>query len=331
VETKATSTAAPTSARGNGSSPSTLDAMALRRLGEEGHRHHPEGDVNQSFMSASGQSQAPSYHSALRVDQPDADLHRIGRSLNGISSLTAPPSEPPGETSRQSQELFQEMRQLRLRMSELEQEAGSRQKSAVVGARHRERSSGQRPREGSDLLSHNGELSISGADNGSSFSPGRGHTSKSTSSTIGNKEPDSWHWPQEGGPSRNGALTPISASASSSQVRSARSDPPIGSEFAGWEYKPHASGDPVDAAVASLVNRQGRYRGWRALLCRLDQGVYLCGTRRVHLRADLANETIEASDDGGNTWSDLEVIMKGAEASQRALLERARENAGLAA
>lgn len=112
-------------------------------------------------------------------------------------------------------------------------------------------------------------------------------------------------------------------------VRSARSEQQAGPEFAAWEYKPHASGDPVDAAVASLVNRPGRYRGWRALLCRLDQGVYLCGTRRVHLRADLVQQKIEASDDNGATWSDLESLMRGAEASQRALLERARDGAGL--
>lgn len=304
---EAASTTAPASARGNASSPSTLDAMALRRLGEEGHRHaHTEGDVTQSFMSASGQSQAHSYHSALRVDQTEADLVGTGRSTAATVS-----SEPPGETSRQSQELLQEMRRLRLRMSELEQAAGPRPRGDVVGARHRERSDGRRHLDGSEHVgasgSNNGELSISGADNGSTFSPGRGQATKSASSTAASKEPDSasWHWPQN--------------------TRSARSDQQIGSEFAGWEYRPHASGDPVDAAVASLVNRQGRYRGWRALLCRLDQGIYLCGTRRVHLRADLANEKIEASDDGGNTWSDLEVIMKGAEASQRALLERARD------
>merc|ERR1719436_1950982 len=98
----------------------------------------------------------------------------------------------------------------------------------------------------------------------------------------------------------------------------------------GWEYRPHASGDPVDAAVAVLVNRpNGRYRGWRALLCRLERGVYLCGTRRVHLRADAAAERIEASEDGGRTWSDLEDLMRGAEASQHALLERARAGVGL--
>jgi hypothetical protein len=114
------------------------------------------------------------------------------------------------------------------------------------------------------------------------------------------------------------------------KVRTARSEQ-IGSEISGWEYRPHASGDPIDAAVATLVNRPGRYRGWRALLCRLEQGIYLCGTRRVHLRADVGQEKIEASDDGGTTWSDLEVLMKGAEASQRALLERARDAAGLTA
>merc|ERR1712060_773048 len=116
---------------------------------------------------------------------------------------------------------------------------------------------------------------------------------------------------------------------SSAAVRSSRSEQQNGPEFAGWEYRPHSSGDPVDVAVAALVNRPGRYRGWRALLCRLDQGVYLCGTRRVNLRVDAGEERIEASDDGGETWTDLELLMQGAEASQRALLERARDAAGL--
>ena len=111
-----------------------------------------------------------------------------------------------------------------------------------------------------------------------------------------------------------------------------RSDEHVVPEVApGWEYRPHASGDPVDAAVAALVNKPGgRYRGWRALLCRLERGVYLCGTRRVRLRADAVLDQIEASDDGGNTWADLEDLMRGAEASQHALLERARDAAGLA-
>merc|ERR1719221_1111101 len=96
-------------------------------------------------------------------------------------------------------------------------------------------------------------------------------------------------------------------------------------DFGGWEYRPHASGDPTDAAVATLVNQpNGRYRGWRALLCRLEPGSYLCGTRRVRLRADAAGGRIEASADGGATWADLEELMQGAEASQHALLERAR-------
>eukprot|EP00929_Paragymnodinium_shiwhaense_P079840 TRINITY_DN41617_c0_g3_i3.p1 TRINITY_DN41617_c0_g3~~TRINITY_DN41617_c0_g3_i3.p1 ORF type:complete len:191 (-),score=50.59 TRINITY_DN41617_c0_g3_i3:387-959(-) len=106
--------------------------------------------------------------------------------------------------------------------------------------------------------------------------------------------------------------------------------PGLGSSAEGWQYWPHASGDLVDAAVAALVNEPGgRYRSWRALLCRLEQGVYLCGTRRVLLRVDSAAKLIEASQDGGESWADLEALMQGAEASQCALLERARDAAGL--
>lgn len=121
-----------------------------------------------------------------------------------------------------------------------------------------------------------------------------------------------------------GALT-------SSQVRSARSvrsEQPV-PQFTGWEYKAHSSGDPVDIAVAALVNRPGRYHGWRALLCRLDQGVYLCGTRRVNLRVDTAGERIEASNNDGETWEDLEFLLGGAEASQRNLLDSTRNAASL--
>eukprot|EP00930_Biecheleria_cincta_P036819 TRINITY_DN25231_c0_g1_i1.p1 TRINITY_DN25231_c0_g1~~TRINITY_DN25231_c0_g1_i1.p1 ORF type:complete len:793 (-),score=172.36 TRINITY_DN25231_c0_g1_i1:97-2475(-) len=101
------------------------------------------------------------------------------------------------------------------------------------------------------------------------------------------------------------------------------------SEYAGWEYRPHAS-DPIDESVAILVNRPGgRYRGWRALLCRLERGVYLCGTRRVQIRADDMAELIEASEDGGVSWSDLADLMNGAEASQHALLERAKGAIGM--
>lgn len=94
--------------------------------------------------------------------------------------------------------------------------------------------------------------------------------------------------------------------ATSSKPGSVRSeDQGSASEFPGWEYRPQEN-DPVDVAVATLVNKPGgRYRSLRALLCRLERGVYLCGTRRVHLRADASSEKIEASDDGIK-WTDLE-------------------------
>eukprot|EP00747_Dinoflagellata_sp_TGD_P167945 gnl/TRDRNA2_/TRDRNA2_193294_c0_seq1.p1 gnl/TRDRNA2_/TRDRNA2_193294_c0~~gnl/TRDRNA2_/TRDRNA2_193294_c0_seq1.p1 ORF type:complete len:671 (-),score=148.82 gnl/TRDRNA2_/TRDRNA2_193294_c0_seq1:98-2038(-) len=149
----------------------------------------------------------------------------------------------------------------------------------------------------------------------------------------GHRNSPSWPWPglqtqQDAEPPLRHSLSPISLSGASGRSMPSAQEQ-RSAEFAGWEYRPHASGDAVDAAVAQLVNRPGKYRGWRALLCRLDQGVYLCGTRRVHLRVDVAQEHIEASDDGGRTWADLEDLMRGAEASQRALLERARDAVGL--
>lgn len=128
---------------------------------------------------------------------------------------------------------------------------------------------------------------------------------------------------------RAGAPRLLAAPARPQSVASARSEDPIStSDYAGWEYRPHAS-DPIDESVANLVNCPGgRYRGWRALLCRLERGVYLCGTRRVHIRADDVAEHIEASEDGGFTWSDLADLMNGVEASQHALLERAKGAVG---
>lgn len=120
---------------------------------------------------------------------------------------------------------------------------------------------------------------------------------------------------------------PLAAPARPQSVASVRSEDQ--SEYAGWEYRAHAS-DPTDESVANLVNRPGgRYRGWRALLCRLERGVYLCGTRRVHIRADDMAELIEASEDGGASWSDLAHLMNGAEASQHALLERTKGAIGM--
>lgn len=129
---------------------------------------------------------------------------------------------------------------------------------------------------------------------------------------------------------RAGAPRVLAAPARPQSVALARSEDPMStSDYAGWEYRPHAS-DPIDESVANLVNCPGgRYRGWRALLCRLERGVYLCGTRRVHIRADDVAEHIEASEDGGVTWSDLADLMNGAEASQHALLERAKGAVGL--
>lgn len=279
------------------------------------------------------------YRSAVHVD--------CTNSADGPEGLWSGASEA-AETGRQSQELLREMRRLRLQMSELERVAGTRHArgpSASSSTKQLRGGAGGHDRLLASASSFGGESS--GDANGTCgagmepaadyASADRGHrqahpalpaAAAGHSMTNGH----SWPWSRH---ASEGALRSAGGSGASSSVagRSVRSEDHGMSEIAaGWEYRPHSSGDPVDAAVATLVNRPGgRYRGWRALLCRLERGVYLCGTRRVRLRADVALDRIEASDDGGKTWSDLEELMRGAEASQHALLERARDAAGLAA
>jgi len=118
---------------------------------------------------------------------------------------------------------------------------------------------------------------------------------------------------------RSYALTPLSVSGTSSPAYSHCSEPADKRAYDGWAYRPHPSGDPTDAAIATLVNRPGRYRCWRALLCRLDEGLYLCGTRKLHLRVDHAEGHIEASDDNRHTWADLEDVMRRAEGPQNSI------------
>lgn len=261
----------------------------------------------------------------------------------------------------QSQELLHEMRRLRLRMGELERAAGAGISNPKGWPRPGGSASGSTMGRG-NLCSGN-DVAVAAFGGGPGAMPGslqdRLGTSASSvggeSSAIGDlgrhgggscadsRSPDSAGVPigalaadlqgisRPGGVIRFGRGPGSGASARSARsARSTLSDQLGSHEFSGWEYRAHSSGDRVDAAVADLVNRpNGRYRGWRALLCRLEQGVYLCGTRRVHIRADAERECIEASEDGGATWADLEDLMQGAEASQRALLERARDAAGL--
>jgi len=90
------------------------------------------------------------------------------------------------------------------------------------------------------------------------------------------------------------------------------------SSLLGWEYRPHSSGDRLDAAIAAMVNRpMSRYHCLRSQLCRLEPGIYLCGARCVRLRVAEASESsdgdaILASEDGGRTWVDLEDVLRGA-------------------
>merc|ERR1740123_2948340 len=131
-----------------------------------------------------------------------------------------------------------------------------------------------------------------------------------------------WPWPRHSSErnlhsSRLGASTSRASRPGSVEARDTSGE---------WEYKPHISGDPVDAAVAALVNRPGkRFKNWRALLCRLEHGVYLCGTHRMRLRIGTSTSRLEASEDNGDTWADLEETLRLTEAMQRSLLERVRE------
>jgi len=270
-------------------------------------------------------------------------------------------SEAGGETGRQSQELLREMRRLRLQMSELERVAGKQtvdprgcgsSTGSGAGRAADSRASRHRGSAGHDRLlasasSFGGESNLDA--NGAYAvrpEPACDHANSRHGSRHAHlAAPLSQQFMMSGGgcgghslpwtrhASEGNLRTARSGASSSVAGRSVRSDEHAVPEVAaGWEYRPHASGDPVDAAVAALVNKPGgRYRGWRALLCRLERGMYLCGTRRVRLRADAVLDRIEASDDGGRTWADLEDLMRGAEASQHALLERARDAAGLAA
>lgn len=307
-----------------------------------------ELDFTQSHLSVSGNSQVQSYHSAVRIS-----------GFEGVDALGATPASLPAsiaqrspvaseDTSRHSQELLNEMRRLRLQMSELERVAGA-QRSSRRNAGSAAASGGERWPRGRDRLG--ASASSLGADSSSpgeptfefpvgegnvtdlpTFSSGQGRSSTPATPLNPTSTPAVPSLVADGAasstsPSDGGASWPsYGRSAGARSGHTANQQSP---EYAGWEYLPDPSGDPIDAAVAALVNRPGRYRGWRVLLCRLEQGIYLCGTRRVHIRVDAAKERIEASDDGGKTWADLESLMRGAEASQRALLERARDAAGL--
>jgi len=264
-----------------------------------------------------------------------------GRGLAAISAGEASGPCGPGagpteaaEAGRQSQELLREMRSLRRQLGEIERATGVR-------------SSGRSGAEGPGRAL--------GDANPNALTDGGGANEASEPTAA----PWVWPRPRDDMRSRSAAALPTlptlpavapgtspAASSFAGWQSQALPTPPVSThasqhagaphaatglaptaslaEFGGWEYRPHSSGDPIDASVAALVNQpNGRYRGWRALLCRLEPGVYLCGTRRVRLRADAAAGVIEASADGV-MWADLEDLMRGAEASQHAALERAR-------
>jgi len=266
---------------------------------------------------ASSIGELQTYRSAVRVDRRDPDWQRDRREPGGLGGRVrvAMPEEalfPPGplpqqagwddsvsegaETGgrRQSKDLLSEMRRLRLQMSELERVAGS--PAGHASKQHPQRAATE-PRA---VWGHAGGEGA--ALNGSALSS---HAAAGPSGAFR---------------ARDG----LDFDERTSPAKSTLSDDRSHVDYAGWQYRAHA-GDPLDAAIAALVNRPGRYSGWRAMLCRLDQGLYLCGTRRVRLRVDDdAREQIKASGDDGRSWMDLGDLMNGAEGSQHALLERVR-------
>lgn len=267
---------------------------------------------------ASSIGELQTYRSAVRVDRREPDWQRDRRESGGSGgrvrvARTEEALFPPGplpqqagwddsvetegtETGgrRQSKDLLQEMRRLRLQMSELERVAGS--PAGPASTQHSQRVATE-PR------------AVWG------YAGGEG-------AALNGSEP-----PPHAGGAPCGAFRGrdgLDLDERPSPAKSTHSDERSHVDYAGWQYRAHA-GDPLDAAVAALVNRPGRYSGWRAMLCRLDQGLYLCGTRRVRLRVDEdAREQIKASGDDGRSWMDLGDLMNGAEGSQHALLERVR-------
>lgn len=235
----------------------------------------------------------------------------------GSSASTSPKSSP------ELQEVLHEMRQLRLQMGELERATMERRGSIS--------STGSVTARGAEVISR--RLVEAGSQDrllgSTSSSVRRTPTSvlsaappPSTGSGAGGQ---SWPWPRHSS-ERNLHSSRTSGASTSRAWRpgSVEARDPL----AEWEYKPHISGDPVDAAVAALVNRPGKcFKNWRALLCRLEHGVYLCGTHRIRLRIGTSTSRLEASEDNGVTWSDLEETLTVTEAMQRSLLERVREAA----
>jgi len=309
----------------------------------------PSFDLDTSFPSLpSAVSQPPqSYRSAVRVDMDGADLaemrqreseeihhqlRKLREKMNMRSALTSSSRHALGSTERSHPSSYERQRQRDPRPSTssiaessyLEDEvhagtaAGSGLDTPLYSGIEPHPSPGRRRGMG-DRASSTGSLLGSC---GSAVSLlDRPHVIRETlprrsgEAPVGARE-EKWRdrrqvirtWAEE--EPRGGARTPPSASGASSPAYSQASEALDKRTYDGWAYRPHPSGDPIDAAIATLVNRPGRYRCWRALLCRLDEGLYLCGTRKLHLRVDHAEGRIEASDDGGQTWADLEDVMR---------------------
>eukprot|EP00439_Symbiodinium_sp_Y106_P076685 s1097_g15.t2 len=159
----------------------------------------------------------------------------------------------PPSTGRQSQELLREMRRLRQQMEQM--------------AELEKLAAGRDPGLPTDKLGAMSSLSMSSGSRPSVYNNAQGLAASPMADRPG--------------PSARGVFRPHALSESR---LGSTPFPTQDGILSAWEYRPHED-DPVDAAVARLVNR-GRYRAWRALLCRLEHEVYLCGTKRVHIRVD---------------------------------------------
>lgn len=219
---------------------------------------------------------------------------RLGLSIAGYSAERPVDVAAEPETALQSRELSREIQRLRLHLGELER--------AATG--HEGMRAGSLPPEIATTPEE----------------PVAAHPSMfAATPALAGSQNDTSQWPVRGG--RELKLAPLSTSGLSSQTYVPLHED-SSHRLAGWEYRPHSS-DNLDMAIAALVNRpSGRYYRMRALLCRLEPGIYLCGSRRMHLRVgDVRGQltggggggdgAIWASSDSGGTWMDLEGALRG--------------------
>eukprot|EP00929_Paragymnodinium_shiwhaense_P058015 TRINITY_DN29061_c0_g2_i1.p1 TRINITY_DN29061_c0_g2~~TRINITY_DN29061_c0_g2_i1.p1 ORF type:complete len:625 (-),score=165.17 TRINITY_DN29061_c0_g2_i1:372-2246(-) len=190
-------------------------------------------------------------------------------------------ADTAAEAARQSRELFREMERLKLQMTDLEQIAEcSRESRGSSGAASR-RTSRSHALGTSALLA----------------GPVPGSARKVVTSE------------DERASAKSGSRPPLYSEP-------VHSKPITSSDLQGsrWQYRPLDEGDPVDQAVALLLNDEAsRYYSLRALICRLHAGTYLCGSRLMRLRVQHDHygqpSYILASEDGGTHWTELAELL----------------------